>query len=56
VGFIVLKSNAKKDVQVVYKELIQMVRDKLGAVATFRKVGLVPSLPKTRSGKVLRVQ
>ena len=32
----------------------QLVRDEIGAVAAFRLVDVVPALPKTRSGKILR--
>ena len=35
-------------------ELVQLVRDEIGAVAAFRLVDVVPALPKTRSGKILR--
>ena len=35
-------------------ELVQRVRDQLGAVAALRQVDVVAALPKTRSGKVLR--
>jgi propionyl-CoA synthetase len=35
-------------------ELVQMVRDRIGPVASFKKVAIVDRLPKTRSGKVLR--
>jgi propionyl-CoA synthetase len=31
-----------------------LVRDKMGPVASFKKVALVNALPKTRSGKILR--
>jgi propionyl-CoA synthetase len=31
-----------------------MVRDQVGAVASFKDVAVVPALPKTRSGKILR--
>jgi propionyl-CoA synthetase len=30
------------------------VRNEIGAVAAFRLVDVVPALPKTRSGKILR--
>ena len=33
---------------------MQLVRDQIGAVASFRLVDVVPALPKTRSGKILR--
>ena len=35
-------------------ELVQMVREQLGAVASFRTAVVVQRLPKTRSGKILR--
>jgi len=35
-------------------ELVQRVREEVGAVASLRQVDLVESLPKTRSGKILR--
>lgn len=36
------------------EELVQRVRDEVGAVAALRQVDIVPALPKTRSGKILR--
>ena len=36
------------------RELIAAVRDNIGAVASFKAVDVVPALPKTRSGKILR--
>ncbi|HET7303964.1 MAG TPA: propionyl-CoA synthetase [Segeticoccus sp.] len=36
------------------EELVQRVRDEVGAVAALRRVDVVPGLPKTRSGKILR--
>jgi propionyl-CoA synthetase len=35
-------------------ELVQRVRDEVGAVASLRRVDVVAALPKTRSGKILR--
>jgi propionyl-CoA synthetase len=35
-------------------EVVQLVREKIGAVASLRKVVVVQRLPKTRSGKILR--
>ncbi|KGN30304.1 acyl-CoA synthetase [Knoellia sinensis KCTC 19936] len=35
-------------------ELVQRVRDEVGAVAALRQVDIVSALPKTRSGKILR--
>jgi propionyl-CoA synthetase len=42
------------DVDVLRAELVQRVRDEVGAVAALRQVDVVAALPKTRSGKVLR--
>jgi propionyl-CoA synthetase len=38
----------------VSAELVQRVRDSIGAVAALRRVDVVRALPKTRSGKILR--
>jgi propionyl-CoA synthetase len=38
----------------VERELVALVRDKIGPVAAFRQVTVVDRLPKTRSGKILR--
>jgi propionyl-CoA synthetase len=54
VGFIVLKAGVTKDPQLIVKEVVQMVRDRIGAVASFRTATVVKRLPKTRSGKILR--
>jgi propionyl-CoA synthetase len=51
-GLVVLKAGASADGLV--EDLIAMVRDEIGAVAAFRLVDIVPALPKTRSGKILR--
>jgi propionyl-CoA synthetase len=56
-GFVVLKSGVPSDwdhEQSVCAELVQMVRDQIGAVASLREVHVVAALPKTRSGKILR--
>jgi propionyl-CoA synthetase len=51
-GFVVLKAGASD--KGLADELVQLVRDEIGAVACFRLVDVVPALPKTRSGKILR--
>jgi propionyl-CoA synthetase len=53
-GFVVLKNGVEEDKEQISKELIQMLRDDIGAVASFKEVYIVPRLPKTRSGKILR--
>jgi propionyl-CoA synthetase len=53
-GFVVLKAGADRDPTAVQAELVQMVRDQIGAVASLKRVLVVRRLPKTRSGKILR--
>lgn len=54
VGFVVLKTGESISEKQLETALIQMVRDQLGAVASFKKALIVKRLPKTRSGKILR--
>lgn len=54
VGFVVVKNNVAKKESDIVDEVIQSVRDKLGAVISFKIVIIVKKLPKTRSGKILR--
>lgn len=54
VGLFVLKAGVEKDAIVIEKELIQMVRNTVGPVASFKRATVVQRLPKTRSGKILR--
>jgi propionyl-CoA synthetase len=53
-GFVVLKSGAAIEPDRLAAELVAMVRDRIGPVAALRRVDVVPGLPKTRSGKILR--
>ncbi|PUA82793.1 propionyl-CoA synthetase [Nocardioides currus] len=53
-GFVVLKSGVDRPHGEIVDELVQKVRDEIGAVAAFRVVDVVDALPKTRSGKILR--
>jgi propionyl-CoA synthetase len=53
-ALVVLKANVQRDHAVLVKELIDLVRQRVGAVANLKRVGIVARLPKTRSGKVLR--
>ncbi len=54
VGFLVLKSDADRSMDVIASEAVAMVREKIGPVAAFKHVLIVDKLPKTRSGKILR--
>ena len=53
-GFVVLKSGIIEPVETIEKELVALVREKIGPVAAFKLAVTVPRLPKTRSGKILR--
>jgi propionyl-CoA synthetase len=53
-GFVVLKSGVSRDPEEIGRELVALVRSEIGAVAAFKDVAVVPGLPKTRSGKILR--
>jgi len=53
-AFVVLKSGAEIDPAVLQAEIVSSVRDEIGPVAALKSVVVVPALPKTRSGKILR--
>jgi propionyl-CoA synthetase len=53
-GLVVLKAGVDADPDDIRADLVQRVRDEIGAVASFRQVDVVAGLPKTRSGKILR--
>ncbi|MGJ4931851.1 propionyl-CoA synthetase [Bradyrhizobium sp. HKCCYLS2038] len=53
-GFLVLKAGVSRSPSVIEKEIVALVRDKLGPVAAFKLAITVGRLPKTRSGKILR--
>jgi len=53
-GFVVLKAGVSRPAAEIEKELVGLVREKIGPVAAFRLVVTVARLPKTRSGKILR--
>jgi propionyl-CoA synthetase len=53
-GTVVLKAGVERDHAEITKELVQMVREKIGPVASFKIAIVVKRLPKTRSGKILR--
>ncbi len=54
VGFLVLNAGVERENSEIIKEVIQMVRDRIGPVASFKTATVVKRLPKTRSGKILR--
>ena len=54
VGFMVLNAGVERPHEEIIKEVVQMVRDRIGPVASFKTATVVKRLPKTRSGKILR--
>jgi propionyl-CoA synthetase len=53
-GFVVLKSGVDRSPAEVERELVGLVRERIGPVAAFKLALTVGRLPKTRSGKILR--
>jgi propionyl-CoA synthetase len=53
-GFVVLKTGVGQSPAEVERELVGLVREKIGPVAAFKLAVTVGRLPKTRSGKILR--
>ena len=53
-GFLVLKAGVTRSPAEIEKEIVALVREKLGPVAAFKLAITVDRLPKTRSGKILR--
>jgi propionyl-CoA synthetase len=53
-GFLVLKAGVNRANAEIESEVVALVREKIGPVAAFKLALVVPRLPKTRSGKILR--
>ena len=49
-----LLETIEADPEVLQQEIVTAVRDQIGPVAALKQVVVVPGLPKTRSGKILR--
>jgi acyl-coenzyme A synthetase/AMP-(fatty) acid ligase len=54
VGLLLIKDGQNIEAESLQAELVQMVRDNVGAIANFKRAVVVTRLPKTRSGKILR--
>jgi propionyl-CoA synthetase len=52
--FVVLKAGATDAPTELRDALVALVRERIGPIAAPRQVDVVPALPKTRSGKILR--
>ncbi len=53
-GFVVLKAGVSQSQEEIERELVALVRERIGPVAAFKLAVTVSRLPKTRSGKILR--
>jgi propionyl-CoA synthetase len=53
-GFVVLKAGVNRGAGEIESECVQLIRDRIGPVASFKTAITVGRLPKTRSGKILR--
>jgi propionyl-CoA synthetase len=53
-GLVVLKAGVNRPHSEIVMELVEMVRERIGPVASFKVASVVKQLPKTRSGKILR--
>jgi propionyl-CoA synthetase len=54
IGFIVLKAGVTRAHAEIITDVVRMVRERIGPVASFKTATIVKRLPKTRSGKILR--
>ena len=53
-GFLCLTKGVNRPHEEIVSECIKLVRNQIGPVASFKLAAIVPRLPKTRSGKILR--
>jgi propionyl-CoA synthetase len=53
-GLVVLKAGVARSADAIEQEVVGLVRERVGPVASFKTALVVDRLPKTRSGKILR--
>jgi propionyl-CoA synthetase len=53
-GLVVTKAGVTRSDADICREVVELVRQKIGPVASFKTAAVVKRLPKTRSGKILR--
>lgn len=53
-GFLVLNAGVNTAGKDIVRDVVDMVRERIGPVAAFKSAVIVDRLPKTRSGKILR--
>lgn len=53
-GFVILKANSTTEAETIKKELVEVIKKNIGAIACYKHTIILDRLPKTRSGKILR--
>ncbi|MBX3597919.1 MAG: propionyl-CoA synthetase [Rhizobiaceae bacterium] len=53
-GFVVLNGKVAREFELIEREIVQLVRERIGPVAALKTIVSIKRLPKTRSGKILR--
>ena len=53
-GFLVLNAGCTRSSEDIHRDVVTLVRERIGPVAAFKTATVVQRLPKTRSGKILR--
>ncbi len=53
-GFLVLNAGSSVETDQIVRDVVRMVRERIGPVAAFKQALVIKRLPKTRSGKILR--
>ena len=54
IALVLLKDGANIEEEKLEQELVNIIRENIGALACFKNAAIVKRLPKTRSGKILR--
>ncbi len=54
VGLCVLKAGVNRADEEIRQDLVRMIRNTIGPIASYKETAVVKRLPKTRSGKILR--
>jgi acetyl-CoA synthetase len=54
IAFVVLKQGVASDSKLLETQLVEKIRNDIGAIATPKQIYFVSKLPKTRSGKIMR--
>ena len=53
-GFLVVNAGCTRSADEIHRDVVKLVRERIGPVAAFKTATIVQRLPKTRSGKILR--